>query len=212
MMKVLVTGGSRGIGKSIVNIFEKNNFEVYAPSRDELDLSKNIKLSNTSFDIIINNAGINPIKKFDEQNYEEILKVNFLSPLEIIKQCLPNMLSKNYGRIVNIGSVWIDYSKVGRSSYSFSKSALHSLTKSLTSEYANKNILTNTISPGFISTELTYQNNSQEELSKIINQIPQRRLGLPEEIAKLVYHLTVENTFICGQNIVIDGGFSCTRH
>ena len=210
-MKVLVTGGSRGIGKSIVEIFQKNNFEVYAPNRDELDLSKKIELKDTSFDIIVNNAGINPLNKFEEQDYEEILKVNFISPLEIIKQCLPYMTSKKYGRIVNIGSIWIDSSKKERSSYSFSKSALHSLTKSLTAEYASKNILTNTISPGFISTELTYKNNSKTDIERIIKDIPIGRLGLTEEIAKLVYYLTIENTFICGQNIIIDGGFSCVR-
>jgi NAD(P)-dependent dehydrogenase (short-subunit alcohol dehydrogenase family) len=210
-MKVLVTGGSGGIGKAIIEIFSKNNHEVYAPTHKELDLSNEVNLNEKSFDIIINNAGINPLNPFHTSNYKEVLSVNFLSPLEIIKQCLPYMITNNYGRIVNVGSIWINLAKSERSAYSFSKSALHSLTKSLTSEYGSKNILTNTISPGFIATELTFKNNSESNLSKIKKETPLGRLGLPEEIAKLVYFLSVENTFICGQNIIIDGGYSCTR-
>jgi NAD(P)-dependent dehydrogenase (short-subunit alcohol dehydrogenase family) len=122
------------------------------------------------------------------------------------------MSSKGYGRIVNIGSIWIDISKPKRAAYSASKSALHSLTKSLTAEYAHENILTNTVSPGFIGTDLTYQNNSKEQIDKLTKQIPIRRLGLPEEVAKLVYNLTIENNYITGQNIIIDGGFSCTTY
>ena len=120
------------------------------------------------------------------------------------------MVKQNYGRIINIGSIWIDIAKPKRAAYSASKSALHSLTKSLTSEYAFNNILTNTISPGFIGTALTYQNNTQEELTLLSSQVPVGRLGTTEEIAKLVYFLTIENTFITGQNITIDGGYTCT--
>ena len=73
-------------------------------------------------------------------------------------------------------------------------------------------IIANTISPGFIGTELTYQNNSESELQQIKDKVPLKRLGTPEEVAKLIYQLTVENSFISGQNIIIDGGYSCTAH
>jgi 3-oxoacyl-[acyl-carrier protein] reductase len=209
-MKVLLTGGSRGIGKSIVKIFQKNNHSVYFPSREELDLSKEIILNSTNFDIIINCAGINPIKDFDSALEKEVMNINYFSPLNIIKQCLPYMIKNKYGRIVNIGSIWINLSKQGRSAYSASKNALDSISRSLTSEYAHNNILCNTVSPGFTDTELTKQNNSEEEILDIIKNIPVKKMCTTESIAELVYFLTVQNSYITGQNIIIDGGYSCT--
>lgn len=211
-MKVLVTGGSRGIGKAIVDLFRDNGHSVYSPSRIELDLTQPINLHDREFNIVVNCAGINPIKEINYINSNEVMTVNYLSPLEIVNQCLPYMVNNQYGRIINIGSIWIDIAKPGRLAYSASKNALHALTKALTAEYGHYNILANTISPGFIETELTYQNNSPDELLSIIKNIPANRLGKPEEVARLVYQLTVENTFINGQNIIIDGGYSCTTY
>lgn len=209
-MNVLVTGGSRGIGKAIVDIFVNNGHSVYSPTRKELDLSQPIKLNNCEFDIVINCAGINPIKKLEDISGDEVMRVNYFSPLEIIQQCIPYMVNNHYGRIINIGSIWIDLMKPGRLAYSASKNALHSLTKSITAEYGHFNILTNTISPGFIETDLTYQNNTQEQLDSLACLIPLGRLGTPEEVAKVTYQLTVDNNYISGQNIIIDGGYSCT--
>ena len=211
-MKILVTGGSRGIGKAIVDLFIYNGHSVSAPTRSELDLTQPINLQDREFDIVINCAGINPIKTLDWIHDNEVMMVNYLSPLEIIQQCLPYMVEKQYGRIINIGSIWIDTAKPGRLAYSASKNALHALTKAITAEYGHWNILANTISPGFIETELTFQNNTTDEILKMIHNIPVSRLGKPEEVAKLVYQLTIENTFISGQNIIIDGGFSCTTY
>lgn len=209
-MRVLVTGGSRGIGKSIVELFTSNNHHVYSPARSELDLSESPKLKNTEFDVVINNAGINPIASIDKINTEEVMRINYFSPLNIIQQCLPYMVSQNFGRIINIGSIWIDLAKQNRSAYSASKSALHSLTKSLASEYSKFNILSNTISPGYIATELTFKNNTDNEIEKIVSNIPIGRLGTVGEVSKLVYSLSIDNTFITGQNIIIDGGYSCS--
>lgn len=211
-MRVLVTGGSRGIGKAIVDLFIVNGHFVYSPTRNELDLTQPINLKHREFDIVINCAGINPIKTLDYIDDNDVMLVNYLSPLEIVQQCLPHMVDQQYGRIINIGSIWIDTAKPGRLAYSASKNALHALTKAITAEYGHWNVLTNTISPGFIETELTYQNNTPEDLLKMIHNIPASRLGKPEEVARLVYQLTVENTFISGQNIIIDGGFSCTTY
>lgn len=209
-MKILVTGGSRGIGKAIVTLFKENDHSVYSPTREELDLTKNFILVKTDFDIIINNAGINPLKYIEEIDNNKAMQVNYQSPLSIIQQCLPYMLNKGYGRIINIGSIWIELAKPKRLAYSASKNALHALTKSIVAEYGDQGIIANTISPGFIGTDLTYQNNSELEIQNITNQISLKRLGTPEEVAKLVYQLTVENSYIAGQNIIIDGGYSCT--
>ena len=210
-MKILITGGSRGIGKSIVEKFIKHGHDVVYPSRKELNLCKTIRLDNPTYDVVVNNAAINPLENIIDISDEEVMRVNYFSPLEIIQQCLPYMVDQKFGRIVNIGSVWIDLAKSKRSAYAASKCALHSLTKSITAEYASKNILANTVSPGFIGTDLTYQNNSKDELEKIIQSVPVGRLGTPSEVADLVYFLSVpQNNFISGQNIFIDGGYTCT--
>jgi len=217
-MIVLLTGGSRGIGKGIKEIFENQNHTVISPSKLEMDLSdiesvKSYLNTIKDIDIIINNAGVNYLNTIENETTENLnktLNINYLSPFTICQYFLPLLKNKNYGRIINIGSIWIDYAKSLRGSYSASKNALHSLTKTIVSEYSEYNILCNTISPGYILTDLTFQNNTKEDLDIIKNQIPQKRLGTIDEISKLVYFLTIENTYINGQNIIIDGGYSCT--
>ena len=211
-MKILITGGSRGIGKSIVDRFARANHYIYCPTKLELNLNKKVILACTDFDVVINNAGINPLKMIEEISDEEVMRVNYFSPFEIVQQCIPYMISQKFGRIINIGSIWIDLAKQKRAAYSASKHALHSLTKSLTAEYAKYNILSNTISPGFIETDLTYQNNTKEDIERLVSNIPIGRMGTTEEVANLVYDLSISNTFISGQNIIIDGGYTCTAH
>lgn len=210
-MRILVTGGSRGIGKDICDKFIKEDHEVISPTREELDLSASFTYVPEKIDVLINNAGINIVDSILEgENYEEIMQVNYFSPLKLFKLCLPHMKKQNYGRIINIGSVWVDYAKPGRSSYSASKNALHSLTKAITSEYGTYNILANTVSPGFFMTDMTFQNNTDEAIKELRSKIPVGRLGYTSEVADLVYFLSVKNSYISGQNIVIDGGYSCT--
>jgi 3-oxoacyl-[acyl-carrier protein] reductase len=119
------------------------------------------------------------------------------------------MIKQSYGRIVNISSVLQEFAKEGRSSYSISKTGIDMLTKSVAVEYSRSNILCNTVSPGYIETELTYKNNTVEQIEAISTNLPIRRLGFPDEVANLVYWLVTENSYITGQNIKIDGGYSC---
>jgi len=211
-MRVLVTGGSRGLGKAIADEFGKHGHVVYKPTRADIDLTGRVSLKFAEFDAVICNAGINPIKRITEVSDEEVMRVNYTSHLEIIQQCLPFMIKQRFGRIVNIGSIWIDTAKPGRLAYSASKLALHALTRAITAEHATNGIVANTVSPGFILTDLTKQNNTPEDIKRLEKSIPVGRLGLPDEVAKLVYSLTFDNSYIAGQNIIIDGGFSCTTY
>jgi 3-oxoacyl-[acyl-carrier protein] reductase len=120
------------------------------------------------------------------------------------------MKRNNYGRIVNISSVWSKVTKPGRLVYSMTKSGLNALTRSLAVELAESNILVNSVAPGYVNTELTKQNNTPAEIEKIKETIPLRRLAEPEEIAETVAFLvSSRNTYITGQVIIADGGYTC---
>lgn len=219
-MNVLITGGSKGIGKAIKDYFTEKGHNVLSPTRSELDLSdhqsviwylQESEINCTYIDIIINCAGINKLNKFEDigiDSLNEVMFVNFNSYFRINRHFIPLMKQLEYGRILNIGSIWLDLAKISRGAYSVSKAALHAMTKQIAIEYGQYNILCNTLSPGFVETEMTYKNNSNEDIALIQKEIPQQRLAKPEEIAKLAYFLTVENSYINGQNIIIDGGYS----
>lgn len=209
-MKVLVTGGSGSIGSCIVDFFKDNGHDVFCPSKEQLDLRANVMLHNPEYDVVVNNAGINPLRAIENICDNEVMQVNYNSALQIVQQCIPYMLSAGYGRIINIGSIWKDFAKPCRLAYSASKNALHALTKAIAAEYAEANILANTVSPGFVESKMTYANNSTYEIEKLLLSIPAKRLGKPFEVAKLVYQMSIENTYITGQNIIIDGGYSCS--
>lgn len=212
-MKVLITGGSRGIGKAIVNKFSSEYHEVFSTDSKNFNLNKNTDFSPLEFDILINNAGINNLSSIEDlDDFEDMLYVNFICATKLFQSVLPYMKSNNYGRIINIGSIWIDFAKKDRFLYSASKKALHSLTEHITAEYAKHNILANTVSPGYVETDMTYKNNTEEQLEDTKSKIAIGRLAKPDEVANLVYFLSVNNSYITGQNIYIDGGYSCIAH
>ncbi len=215
----LVTGTSRGIGKSIKEVLSNDGIEIISPSRNELNLSSSESidrfLSNlsTDIDIIINNAGILKVGKHDEfssDDFHEILQVNVIAPFKIISGVVENMKQHKFGRIVNISSIWGQKSKKGRTLYSSSKAALDALTRSFAIEFASYNILINSVAPGYIETDMLKQSNTEEELSNIRDIIPMNRFGKKIEIAELVKFLCSEkNSYITGQVLTIDGGYVC---
>jgi 3-oxoacyl-[acyl-carrier protein] reductase len=215
----LVTGTSRGIGKSIKEVLSNDGIEIISPSRNELDLSSSESidrfLSNlsTDVDIIINNAGILKVGKHDEfssDDFHEILQVNVIAPFKIISGVVEKMKQHKFGRIVNISSIWGQKSKKGRTLYSSSKAALDALTRSFAIEFASYNILINSVAPGYIETDMLKQSNTEEELSNIRDIIPMNRFGKKIEIAELVKFLCSEkNSYITGQVLTIDGGYVC---
>ena len=217
-IKIFITGASRGIGLSIATLFLENGYSVIAPTRAELDLSditsvrNYITLHSNDIDVLINNAGINPLQGILEityENYMEIFQTNLFSGLELIKWCVPYWLKKRSGHVINISSIWGSVSKPKRLLYGATKSALNNITKNLALELGEYNVLVNAIAPGFINTELTRLNNTSAELEKIREQIPLKRLAEPDEVAKLAFFLGTQNSFITGQTIHIDGGYTC---
>ena len=221
---VLVTGGTKGIGRSIVKELKKK-YNVYYTGRKnreiknyfQLDLSDQASVNNfikkinkLNFDILINNAGINNIKYFNLYKSSEIqnlLNVNIINLSLITKILLKNMMKKKWGRIINISSIWGVNPCKKRTIYSMSKSALISFSKSLAIEYGAYNINTNSISPGFIMTDLTKKSLSSHQLKSLKNKIPLQRLGTSKEIADIVLFLCSEKNYINGSNIIADGGF-----
>lgn len=215
----LVTGASRGIGKSIKEVLSKDGIEIISPNRNELDLSssesidKFLSQTSANIDIIINNAGILKVgehNEFSSDDFHEILQVNVVAPFKIISGFVEKMKIHSFGRIVNISSVWGQKSKKGRTLYSSSKAALDALTRSLAIEFASYNILINSVAPGYIETDMLKQCNTEEELSIIRDTIPMKRFGKKIEIAELVRFLSSEdNSYITGQVFTIDGGYTC---
>jgi 3-oxoacyl-[acyl-carrier protein] reductase len=163
-------------------------------------------------DICINNAGINRLNFVDRtrrEDFELLTKVNLRAPFMICRQLCHSMKRSNYGRIINIASIWSIITKEQRSIYTTTKSGIVGMTKTLAVELAPYNILVNAISPGFTMTELTKATNTEKEINDITSQIPINRLAQPEEISKVVLFLASDlNTYITGQNIIADGGFS----
>lgn len=172
---------------------------------------KHLKLTD-AIDICVNNAGINIIKPYAEYSIDEyhcLMSINLTAPFSITQQLIPGMKKRGFGRIVNIASIWSKISKPGRSLYTMSKTGLIGFTRSLAVEHAAANILVNAVSPGFTRTELTAQSLSADEIKTLSDQIPVQRFAEPNEIAETVLFLCSDlNTYITGQNIVVDGGFT----
>lgn len=170
------------------------------------------QISKMNVDILVNNAGINKIALAHEvemSDWNRIQTVNIKAPMMLTKAVLPNMMSRNWGRIVNISSIFGEITKSKRVSYTASKSALIGMTKTVAVDYAEKNILVNCVSPGFLDTELTRSILTEAEIKNLAEQVPMKRLGRPEEIADQVLFLSSpQNTYMTGQNLTIDGGFS----
>lgn len=216
--RVLVTGGSRGIGLEIVRHFRESGHEVLAPGRDALDLLdcqsiESFTRENPEIDVLVNNAAINEIDSLDNvslDSWQRALQVNLTAPFLLIQHAAKHMSVQKWGRIVNIGSVYSFVTREGRAPYTASKSGLSGLTRSAAIEYAKYNILVNQVCPGFVETDMTRQNNSPDQISAISKQIPLGRLASPSEVARYVCFLASEdNSYITGQVTMVDGGFLC---
>lgn len=228
--KVFVTGCTRGIGLAISKYFKEigntvigtgtsPNKPSWVDQYEPFDFSEMSSLKDCCAligdvkpDILINNAGINqnyPFLEIPLDAFSKIQQVNLRAPMLLSQAAIPGMRQANWGRIVNISSIWGIISKEYRASYSASKFALDGLTVAISVEFAKFGILANCVSPGFTDTELTSSMLQPHELARILEGVPIGRMAKPIEIAKLVGWLaSEENTYVTGQNIAIDGGFT----
>lgn len=216
--RVLITGGARGIGKAIADLYATVGFDVVAPRRSEMDLADENSVNefmarnkDTKYDVLVNNAAENIIAELQDlslDDWKRMEAINLIAPFLLTKFVVPHMISQKWGRIVNISSAYSTISRVSRGGYGMTKSAINSLTRTSALEFAAHNILVNAVAPGFVETDLTRKNNSPEQIEALRQQVPMKRLGTPQEIAEFVYYLGSEqNTYITGQVIFVDGGF-----
>jgi len=161
-------------------------------------------------DVLVNNAGITrdmTFKKMDKANWDAVMKTNLDSVFNMTKPVCDGMVDRGWGRIINVSSVNGQKGAFGQTNYSAAKAGMHGFTKALALEVARKGVTVNTISPGYIGTQMVTAIPKDILDSKIIPQIPVGRLGKPEEVAGLVAYLCSEEAaFVTGANIAINGG------
>ena len=160
-------------------------------------------------DYLVNNAGITldkTVRKMTPEDWHNVLNVNLFGAFAMTKAVLEHMIERGSGRIVNISSVIGETGNIGQANYAASKAGLFGFTKSLALEMATKGITVNCVAPGFIGTEMVAAI-PKEALDKVIARIPQRRLGKPEEVARVVcFLLEDESSYITGAVYSINGG------
>ena len=230
--KVFITGATRGIGRAIAEAFRAEGAWVAGTGTGEAGGAATVcdeycradfgdfdqiracadSIRRIEPDVLVNNAGINknaPFVEIDPEDFRSIQQVNVFAPFMLCQGAIPSMKRKGWGRIVNLSSIWGKISMAHRASYSASKFALDGMTVALAAEHAADGIIANSIAPGFIDTDLTRRMLGDAGIQALVAKVPAKRLGRVEEIARLVLWLaSEENTFISGQNIAIDGGFT----
>ncbi len=217
--RVLVTGASRGIGRAIGERFGRAGCEVVAPPRAELDLAKPEGVRawidghrGLEVDVLVNNAGENKLGRIETiplEDWRRTIDVNLTAAFQLTQAFAPAMAARGWGRVVNVSSVWSILAKPSRFAYAAAKSGLDALTRTAALELGERGVLVNSICPGFVDTELTRRNNPPDQIAALAAQTALKRLARPEEIAELAWFLGSENnTYLTGQVVVIDGGFS----
>ena len=236
MKNVLVTGGSRGIGRAIVKAFSEKGYNVaftYKASHDEaMALSSEtgaypIKADSKSadevldgykiaeqrlggIDILVNNAAVSSTNLFTDislEDWNEELNVNLTSAFLYTKSAVRGMIGRKWGRIINISSMWGVVGASCEVCYSTAKAALIGMTKALAKELGPSGITVNAIAPGLIDTDMN-NHLTEEEKNDLIDMTPMSRIGNPCDVAAATLFLAGEDaSFITGEVLNLSGGF-----
>jgi acetoacetyl-CoA reductase len=192
---------------------EGYEFDIYQADVSDYDsvekMITEVESKLGPIDVLVNNAGITrdgQFRKMTREHWDDVMKTNLYSVFNCTRLVINQMIERNYGRIINISSVNGQRGQFGQANYSAAKAGMHGFTKTLAMEVAKKGITVNTISPGYIATDMVMAV-PEEHRNKIVAEIPVGRLGGTEEIAHLVSFLaSKETSFITGANYAINGG------
>ena len=229
--KVFITGGTGSIGNAICQYFNKNKCsKIYASTTNlnkvnkddnfinfkELNLNDISKINldeqlDIDVDYLVLNAGVtkdNIFLRMSAEEWSSVIDVNLNSSFYLLKHFVKKMVKKRFGKIVFISSVVAHTGNPGQANYTSSKAAISGMVKSLALELSSRNISVNAVAPGFIASNMTDKLNESQKNS-ILDRIPMKRLGAPEDIAKAVGFLCSENaSYITGQTIHVNGGLA----
>jgi acetoacetyl-CoA reductase len=160
-------------------------------------------------DVLVNNAGITRdavFRKMTREDWDAVIETNLTSLFNVTKQVIDDMVERGWGRIINISSVNGEKGQFGQTNYSAAKAGMHGFTMALAQEVAAKGVTVNTVSPGYIATEMV-KKIRQDVLDKIVSGIPVKRLGTPDDIASIVSWLASEESgFATGADFSVNGG------
>ena len=235
----LITGASRGIGKSIATELGKAGATIVGTATsdggaeaitawikeagltgvgmklnvtDAADIDTLIKAIKDEYgvvSILVNNAGItrdNLLMRMKDDEWDDIISTNLTSIFRMAKACMRGMMKARNGRIINIGSVVGSSGNPGQANYAAAKAGVLGFTKSLAREVGSRNITVNTVSPGFIQTDMTDEL-TDDQKDQLLGQIPLNRLGSTEDVAKAVLFLaSAAGAYITGETLHVNGG------
>ena len=235
--RILISGGSRGIGRACVELFAARGHKVAFIYRSDDAAAKEVSDKTGAFpikadvaaydeavsafrvaveylggiDVLVNNAGISLCSLFTDTTYEEwksIIDTNLSSAFTLSRECSREMIRNHCGSIINIGSVWGRCGASCEVAYSASKAGLRGLTQALAKELGPSSIRVNCIEPGVIDTDMNAAH-TKETMDELCDSTPLCRIGKPEDVASAVYFLASDDaSFITGQIIGVDGGFA----
>ncbi len=226
--RVLVTGGSQGIGLATAQAFQAAGAKVYvtgtrAAAGDYADdlsaftyiqadfsrsgAGKQVAVAVGAIDVLVNNAGTGRPDEYTDEGFRFVVEVNLNSVMELSRELHP-VLKESKGAIINIGSLASFLALRETPAYTASKAALLGLTRALADKWAPDGIRVNMVAPGFIRTRMTeIQRTSEDYEKRLLKSIPARRWGEPEEVAEVILFLASPRApYVTGQSLAIDGG------